>query len=103
MPSSGPHPPAPDRGSSGVARLSRELAGDLPCIQCGYNLRGLTVKGMCPECGTSVRATLLAVVDPMAGEFRPISFPRLTAYGMLVWSHAAVASDRPISDWMGLP
>lgn len=92
MPSSGPHPPARDRGSPGVARLSRELAGDLPCIQCGYNLRGLTVRGMCPECGTGVRATLLAVVDPMAGEFRPIAFPRLTAYGMLVWSHAAVAS-----------
>ncbi len=93
MPSPGPDTPAIERAAAGGAsRLTRELAGDLPCIQCGYNLRGLTVKGMCPECGTSVRATLLAVIDPLAGEFRAITFPRVTAYGMLLWSYAAVAA-----------
>jgi Zn finger protein HypA/HybF involved in hydrogenase expression len=28
--------------------------GDLPCTQCGYNLRGLAPDGRCPECGAEV-------------------------------------------------
>jgi hypothetical protein len=27
---------------------------DLPCAACGYNLRGLSVAGRCPECGAPV-------------------------------------------------
>ena len=30
---------------------------DLPCIECGYNLRGLDPAGKCPECGTDVART----------------------------------------------
>ncbi len=45
---------------------------------------------MCPECGTSVRTTLLAVVDPMARELRPIFHPTLTSLGLVVWSSAAL-------------
>lgn len=30
------------------------LQQDTPCRRCGYNLRGLTVEGRCPECGTPV-------------------------------------------------
>jgi hypothetical protein len=45
---------------------------------------------MCPECGTSVRTTLLAVVDPLARELRPIHHPRLTSLGLIVWSSAAL-------------
>jgi len=44
------------------------LAGDLACVQCGYNLRGLSPEGRCPECGCPVgRAswgTLLRYSDP---------------------------------------
>lgn len=28
--------------------------GELPCIQCGYNLHGLPAAGACPECGVPV-------------------------------------------------
>ncbi len=66
--------------------LTAELAGDLPCVRCRYNLRGLTIRGMCPECGTSVRTTVLARVDPMANELRPIRFRRLVAFGMVAWA-----------------
>ena len=49
-------PPAP------VLSPTREdLAEILPedvCLQCGYNLRGLTAAGMCPECGTPVERSL---------------------------------------------
>jgi hypothetical protein len=31
---------------------------DMPCIKCGYNLRGLQDQGQCPECGTKIAETL---------------------------------------------
>ena len=41
---------------------------DIPCIHCGYNLRGLPGGGRCPECGTamarSLRGDLLSAADP---------------------------------------
>ena len=44
------------------------LTIDLPCIQCGYNLRGLDPESTCPECGASIsdslRRGLLALADP---------------------------------------
>ncbi|HHN78865.1 MAG TPA: hypothetical protein ENK11_09385 [Phycisphaerales bacterium] len=69
-----------------------DLTGDLPCIGCGYNLRGLSIREVCPECGVAVRATLLACVDPEAEELRPLRNPPLVAYGLIVWSWAAVAA-----------
>lgn len=69
--------------------IARELTGDLPCVRCRYNLRGLSVSGSCPECSLPIRATLLAVVDPLANEFQPIAFPRATAVGLIVMASAA--------------
>jgi len=34
---------------------------DLPCIECGYNLRTRPVEGLCPECAHPVLKTLEAV------------------------------------------
>lgn len=31
---------------------------DVPCVGCGYILRGLPAFGLCPECGTSVQVSL---------------------------------------------
>lgn len=57
----------------------------MPCVGCGYDLQGLSIVGVCPECGTNVQATLLAVVDPMAEELRPVRFPTLLAMGLVAW------------------
>ncbi len=72
--------------------LVSELTGSLPCIRCRYDLKGLSIRAVCPECGTRVRATLLAVVDPMAKELQPIRWPALTALGLVVWGVAALAA-----------
>lgn len=31
---------------------------DQPCVQCGYNLRGVILSGNCPECGKAVTLSL---------------------------------------------
>ena len=83
--------PAPAASPPRDAGLGRELGGDLPCVVCGYNLRGLSIRSMCPECGTNLRATILALVDPQASELRPIVFPRLISAGVVMWAFGAVA------------
>lgn len=35
------------------------VIGDRPCTSCGYNLSGLPVSGVCPECGQPVQRSLL--------------------------------------------
>ena len=44
------------------------LTEDLKCTRCGYNLRGLTLDKLCPECATpiarSVHGNLLRYADP---------------------------------------
>ena len=68
-----------------ASRLAVSLEGRLPCVYCRYDLRGVSILGVCPECGTAVRATLLAVVDPLATELRPINRPVAVGVGLLAW------------------
>jgi hypothetical protein len=72
--------------------VERELKGDLPCVRCRYNLRGISVRGSCPECGTPIRVTILARVDPYAPILRPIVLPHITAGGILLWTGGAAAA-----------
>jgi hypothetical protein len=45
-----------------------QVAGDVPCRKCSYNLRTLSPAGFCPECGTpvavSIYGNLLRFSDP---------------------------------------
>src|SRR5262245_9530394 len=55
-----------------------------------------------------VRATVLAVVDPLAAELRPIPNPRFTAWGLVAWSVGAFGAVLAtcalrIEDWLQLP
>lgn len=71
-------------------RLDSALTGRLPCVVCGYELQGLSIRGVCPECGAAVRATILYQVDPEADEFKPMLTPRLTAWALMALSIAAL-------------
>lgn len=57
---------------------------------CGYNLRGLSIRSTCPECGTAVRATILAVVDPLARELQPVRSRWALAAGLIAWAASAL-------------
>ncbi|MFK7759359.1 MAG: hypothetical protein AB8C13_05370 [Phycisphaerales bacterium] len=70
--------------------IARQLTGELICIGCGYNLRGLSIREACPECGMSIRATLLGIVDPQAEELEDLSSPWLSANGLVLWSVGAL-------------
>ena len=88
MKESGHEGVVPDR--PGVETIARRLTGELICIGCGYNLRGLSIRGVCPECEMSIKATLLGIVDPRAEELEVLGFPRLVANGMVLWSSGAL-------------
>lgn len=66
--------------------LAFELSGHIPCAVCAYDLSGLSITGTCPECGSSVRLTLLRVIDPRARVLEPLVRPRLTALCLSVLS-----------------
>lgn len=61
------------------------LYNDLPCVTCGYNLRGLDPHGQCPECGAlisrSLEGNFLRNTDP--------EWPRRLASGAM-WMAVAM-------------
>lgn len=83
------HAPREHERGDGVAR---RLTGKLICISCGYDLKGLSIRTACPECGVPVRATLLDAVDPRAEELEPLGAPFLVAHGLVLWSLGALTA-----------
>jgi len=74
-----PAEPGPD------ASIVRRLTGSIACIRCGYDLKGLSVRVECPECGAPVLASLLAVIDPKAHELARVRRPRALTVGLASW------------------
>lgn len=48
-----------------VPLVADALAWDVPCVTCGYNLRGLTPEGACPECASPVAGSIRAAREPI--------------------------------------
>lgn len=40
--------------AQGLLNQSRTIEHDKPCPKCGYNLKGLALGGVCPECGRAI-------------------------------------------------
>ncbi|HVT88882.1 MAG TPA: DUF2007 domain-containing protein [Tepidisphaeraceae bacterium] len=55
-----PRPDSDDPSESIMGEpIDPTLQADLPCVKCGYNLRGLTPANRCPECGLPILRSLL--------------------------------------------
>ena len=67
-PNSGVNPAAEAANGAEDARAGIAVDYDLPCRSCGYNLRGLSPRGVCQECQTPVdralHGDLLRYSDP---------------------------------------
>jgi len=66
---------------------SSAIDSDLPCRECGYNLRGLMGSGACPECGHAVaesaRCNLLRDSDPTyASNLRAAAMVMIVGLGL---------------------
>lgn len=51
------------------------VAESVHCRGCGYDLRGLSVRGNCPECGLSIWSSVLHTVDPAASRLPSLRNP----------------------------
>lgn len=77
-------------GSAGPNETISPVKGRTPCLQCGYDLRGLDVERACPECGRPVAASL--PIDLSVPANRAYA-QRLVAYvSVALVGHAVVAS-----------
>ena len=56
------------------------IEGDRACEHCGYNLRGLRMGGVCPECGTAIRYRR----DPNV-PFHEMPLPLIRSFRMSAW------------------
>lgn len=72
------------------SRLTQALQGGVPCVRCRYSLRGLSVTGNCPECGTPIRTTVLYTIDPQAPQLRRLPHPLLVGNALLLASLSAL-------------
>lgn len=53
-----PTTPEPSPAPSADAAAASTVTRDVPCIDCNYNLRGLSFDSYCPECGSSSKKSL---------------------------------------------
>ncbi|MCH8807913.1 MAG: hypothetical protein IH986_17750 [Planctomycetes bacterium] len=60
---------------------SGTIGTDQPCRECGYNLRSLSLDGVCPECGRPVRRSII----PDGLRFDSFRAMRRTRLGIGVW------------------
>lgn len=59
------------------------IAAELRCGRCGYNLRGLSPLGKCPECGHDIWATVVRTIDPAASRLPKLTNPKAVAWATL--------------------
>jgi hypothetical protein len=72
--------------------FQRKIDRDLPCLGCGYNLRGLNYGRDCPECGLAVEPGAAANDVMLAGDWSERGALRVglaAAFGCLVVAVAA--------------
>ncbi len=73
-----------DESYSGSKMASAIVRVDLPCIGCGYNLKGISPLTLCPECGLALRSTLAFVLDPDQDEIAPLKHSKRIGVALIL-------------------
>jgi hypothetical protein len=72
-------------GADGPETLAGRLVVEwLPCVQCGYDVRGVQAEGRCPECGLPVPLSLAGSIDPEAHRLPPMVSPAAVGRGLVL-------------------
>src|SRR4051794_20030737 len=76
---------APKASSTAAATATAPVVvpSDVPCLKCGYNLRGLAASGLCPECAEPI-ARSLDVYRKLA-TMPQIVWARFVLAGLVAW------------------
>lgn len=68
----------------------QRISEDLACVSCQYNLRTLSVRGLCPECGTPVARSVEEVRVFGKGGRRPVFWRSLIVNTVALYLPALV-------------
>ena len=60
------------------------ISFDVHCVECEYNLRGLSEAGLCPECGSSIAVSLREHDNPTGVSGRPYRKAALVGLGCVL-------------------
>lgn len=74
------------------------IESDLPCRQCGYNLRGLAVQSNCPECG---RAIATSTGIRFLRDCGPPFARKLSRGAKAVITGMIFSAASPLVNWLG--
>lgn len=58
------------------------VSESLICRKCGYDLRGLSANGRCPECGMDIWTSVVFTVDPVSSRLKTLRNPRAVGNGL---------------------
>ena len=81
----------PTQAPQTALSAANTLSADMMCLSCGYNLRGLTHKGNCPECGLEIERTIIARQGMTKRELAALAF-RITALWIFLGSITGLVS-----------
>ena len=71
----------------------------LRCIQCGYDLEGLSARGACPECGREIVASLASNLDLIATDRAPAPDARRVAWALFLATAGALAGSARLPEF----
>jgi len=66
-----------------LSTSSFHVSRDLTCRTCGYQLRGISALGRCPECGAEVMTSIVTAADPDLRRLAALRGPRRTAAALM--------------------
>lgn len=73
----------PNPDTQGTVADLGSVSEDLMCLACGYNLRGLSRAGGCPECGLSIQHTISARQGMTKRELAALAFRVVAVWFLL--------------------